>query len=239
MKYPLDTPTYIEKLSEVLEHEKSQQFLIAKMASILHDAVHCTSEDDAQQPWYAEADKLLEDLKYLKNYHESRRFNEANHKAQQPKEQDGPIVSASPAIEDADFDLAQSEMSEDDLARHFKEKKNRKQVEKPKPLEKMSLDEIESWEKQQDNSNDIYKIKARVANLARGPGVSLTPQGEMLCNTYVHVLKALYDFAETIEDKTIKIALTKAIRDQEGMPGTLISAAGAGVKMKKDEDKPV
>ncbi len=124
------------------------------------------------------------------------------------------------------------EMSEEDLAKYFKEKKEEPK-QKAKTLKEMTKEEIESWERAQDNSTDIYKIAARVKNLARGPGMNLTPQGEMLANTYTHVLKAFYDFAEKIEDKNIKAQLTDLIRSQEGMPGNLISAAGAGVRRNK------
>jgi hypothetical protein len=94
----------------------------------------------------------------------------------------------------------------------------------------MSLEEIEEWEAKQDNSNEIYKIAARVKNLARGGSLNLTPAGEALCNTFVHVAKELYDFAEKIEDKDLKIKLTELIRKHENMPATLIAAMGAGRK---------
>lgn len=133
------------------------------------------------------------------------------------------------------------EVSERELAAHFSEPQKRRQRRaeviksgKKDGLSGMTMEEIEAWEAKQNNSNDIYKIKARVANIARGGGGSLTEQGEMLCNTFVHVLKALYDFAENaIEDKTLRIRLIELIRKQEGMPGNLISAAGAGVKQSK------
>ncbi len=95
------------------------------------------------------------------------------------------------------------------------------------------LKTINEWEEQQDNSNDLYKIKARVANLARANGASITPVGEMMVNTFVHVLKSLYDFADTIEDKNIRIKLIQKIRSHEGMPATLINAASVGVKPEK------
>lgn len=125
------------------------------------------------------------------------------------------------------------EMTEEDLEKHFNQKRAKIKKEQPKTLDKMTLDEIREWEKTQDNSTDIYKIKARVSNLARGGNASLTPQGEMLCNTYTHVMKAFYDFADKVADKNVKISLLKLIRLQEGMPGTLIAAAGVGVKTKK------
>ena len=125
------------------------------------------------------------------------------------------------------------EMSEEELGRHFNQRRVKKKKDEPKRPHQMTMEEILAWEAKQDNSNDLYKIKARVANLARGGNASLTKQGEMLTNCYVHVLKAFYDFAETIEDKTVKISLINLIRSNEGMPGNLIAAAGAGVTIKK------
>jgi hypothetical protein len=122
-------------------------------------------------------------------------------------------------------------MSTEELAKYFNEplpKPPAKELE----IEKMSLEEIEDWENQQENSNDIYKVKARIANLARGMHASLTPQGEQLVNLYTHVLKSFYDFSDSLDDKRVKFALNELIRSQEGMPGNLISAAHAGVKEK-------
>src|ERR1700722_11833727 len=228
MKFPIDPITFVETLNQVAEHERNQTLLIHKMAELLEAATD--DEDLGDEPWYKESKTLLKDLETLRIYHESRRFNEANLRAQNP-EKEGQIISA------FEEPTGSGEMSEEELSRHLGQKPEKKKKEKPKQLEQMTLEEIESWEKQQENSNDIYKVKARVANLARGPGVSLTPQGEMLCNTYVHVLKALYDFADKLEDKNTKVQLIALIRSQEGMPGTLIAAAGAGVNMKDKNEK--
>lgn len=152
----------------------------------------------------------------------------------------GIAISAYPTqfdpIQDAQLSAKEAaifgeEMTEADLAKQFGEPPPVRK--EGKALNDMSRDEIESWERAQDNSNDLYKIKARVSNLARGGGAALTAQGEMLVNTYVHVLKSLYDFAENIEDSTTKIKLTQLIRKNEDMPGNLIAAAGAGVRTKK------
>lgn len=126
-----------------------------------------------------------------------------------------------------------AEMSEEELERMFSQKRNKIKKVQPKGLSDMTMEEIEDLERKQDNSTDIYKIAARVKNLARGGNASLTEQGEMLCNTYCHVMKAFYDFADKIQDKNTKVQLISLIRDQEHMPGTLIQAAGAGVKKKK------
>lgn len=88
----------------------------------------------------------------------------------------------------------------------------------------------EEFEKQQNDSTDIYKVAARVKNLARSvPSVNgrssadLTPAGEALCNLYAHVLKSLYDFSETLESPK-KEELYDILRKHEEMPRTLISA---------------
>jgi hypothetical protein len=128
------------------------------------------------------------------------------------------------------------EMSEEDLAKYFDQPVQATEPkEVPKEPDFSTLEKIKEFEDAQDNSTDIYKIAARVKNLARGPGISLTPQGEMLANTYTHILKSFYDFAEKIEDKKIKQELIELIRSKEGMPGDLIAAAGVGVNKKRSK----
>lgn len=105
---------------------------------------------------------------------------------------------------------------------------------KAKSIKNMTNEEIVSLEKEQDNSNDIYKISARIKNLARGNNASLTPMGDILCNTYTHVLKALYIFADTMSDQNTKDKLIRLIRANENMPANVIAAANAGVKAKSD-----
>lgn len=99
-----------------------------------------------------------------------------------------------------------------------------------KNIEDMTLEELKALEFQQDNSNDLYKVKARVANLARNGTLSLTPVGEMLVNSYVHVLLDLYGFAESITDENVKIQLINKIRSHEDMPGKLIKLTGVKKK---------
>jgi hypothetical protein len=91
-------------------------------------------------------------------------------------------------------------------------------------------EEAKEWEDKHNNSNDIYKVNARVRNLARGGGASLTAMGEMLCNTYTHVLVALYAFAEKTKDEQ----LAALVRSHENMPANVIYAAKAGVKIEKE-----
>lgn len=89
----------------------------------------------------------------------------------------------------------------------------------------MTRDEVEAWEKAQDNSNDLYKVAARVKNLARDNGGSLTHVGDILCNSYVHVLLALYKFAENLQDEDTKNKLVALIRSHESLPRDIINAA--------------
>lgn len=119
------------------------------------------------------------------------------------------------------------EMSTSELASHFNEPTP---TAKPEVIPK-TKEELDKWEKDQLNSNDIYRIAARVKNLAAGNG-SLTPVGEMMCNSFVHVLKAIYDFSETLPEPQ-KTQLGDLLRKHEDMPANLIAAAGAGVRNKK------
>lgn len=225
MKYPLDEQTFAETVTKIIEHQKGQVAVITQLKTLLEEAMD--REEDADTDWYEESETVLKDLHALQMYHDSRLFNE-NNGHYEPKGAVAEVFSGEPDVPEG------GEMSEEELSRLFKEKRNTKKTKRlGKSLKEMSLEEIENWESAQDNSNDIYKIKARIANLARGPGMSLTPVGEILCNSFVHMLKSLYDFADTIQDKPLKIQLIAIIRNQESVPGTIIAAAGAGVKKEK------
>lgn len=131
---------------------------------------------------------------------------------------------------DDEFDDKQDQMRASEVAKHFGEETPK---EKTGPdLSSMSKEEIEKWEKEQENSNDIYRISARVNNLARSGGGSLTPVGAILCNSHTHVLKALYDFADTLPE-IHKEALIKVIRRQEGMPADVIAASKGSIRTPK------
>lgn len=258
MKYPLDEATLNESLGHIIAHERAQRLTIQLITGLLIEAM-ATDEIDGEEEWYKEADKFLQLQQQLKMDHENRIFDEDNlRKARNmlPKDRtpsihhsvaratspvNAPVLSGTgsglfDAMRDQNLNKHENsfgeELSERDLAAHFSESpaKSKKKKEKKTKLENMTLDEINEWEAKQNNSNDLYKIKARVANIARGSGASLTEHGEALCNTFVHVLKALYDFAEQIEDKSTRIKLIETIRKQEGMPGNLIEATKAGVK---------
>ena len=258
MEYPLDSKTVDDYLGHIVGHERKQRQVQKDLIELLIEAMGTVPVADRREtPWYIKADRYLVKQKRLQVEHENRIFNEDNYKKanglfnnirvspEVAKENyadvvptlglnigeiDAPEVTEKLNQKEAEFG---EEMSEADAAKHFGVQVPKK-VEQ-KPFSEMSLDEINSWEAKQNNSNDIYKVKARVANLARANGASLTPVGEMMVNTFVHVVKDLYDFADTIPDMQIRIKLIERIRKHEGMPGNLINAAGAGVRQKKEE----
>lgn len=123
-----------------------------------------------------------------------------------------------------DIDDSKDQMTVVNAADHFNES-----VPETKSLPdftKMTRDEVDKWERDQSNSNDIYRIAARVKNLARADGASLTPVGEILANSHVHVLNALYKFAETLGSPK-KEELILLLRKHEEMPGKVIAASKA------------
>lgn len=121
-----------------------------------------------------------------------------------------------------------------EVAKHFGEEAP-KESEKPIPK---TEEELKAWEKAQDESEDIYKVAARVKNEARhGVGANLTAQGEALCNTFVHVFVALYEFSNKIPDENLRNELKALIRKQENAPGGYIAAMMAGVHAAKRKRK--
>lgn len=242
-------------MGHLVAHERAQRQMVTAISVLLQEAMNEAGAEYAL--WYEDAKAVLELQKKLKNEHENRIFNEKNGHAEKPVHLTPEIVKENysdimPSIGMGGMQLdpqtnasmnqyeAKSfgeEMSEEELARHFREKTQKKKdkidISAKEPFKDMSIEEIESWEAKQNNSNDIYKVKARVANLARGAGASLTPVGEMMVNSFVHVVKDLYDFADTIPDKELKIKLIERVRKHENMPGSLIAAVNSSVTVKK------
>lgn len=93
------------------------------------------------------------------------------------------------------------------------------------PFHGMTLDEINEWEKTVEESNNIYKIKARLQNHWGG---ELTPAGEALLNTFAHIFKDLYTFAGTIYEKEIRNSLVERIKKHEKAPAGLIATTARG-----------
>lgn len=258
MKYPIDALTTETFFGHLIQHERQQRQIILALTSLLKEAMDLCPNDGEPDEWFLEAHKLFNIQKKIKVEHETRIFNAKNGhpenhniKISVPTEvgqmPPGEIVHVPGATIDPEMNHKLSkheesfggEMSEEEIAAMFDDKPVRRpkggvDLTKKEPFKGMTLDEIESWEASQNNANDIYKVKARIQNLAVGiSGGNLTPVGEMMVNSFVHVVKDLYEFADTIPDKSIKIALTERVRKHESMPGTLISAASAGVKVKK------
>lgn len=247
-KYPLDLDTSNELFAHLLNHDKYQRQQITDLINIVQNALEETQDEDSM--WQADAETFLKHYSKLKVDRENLKFNVENalkargldtpskiHPSTAPT-YSGSIGAGMINLNDPHIasQLNESEdrlgppMTEGEVASYFNEKPKRKgKKSKQKDFKKMTLEEIEEWERKQDNATDLYKISARVKNLARADGAALTPVGEMLANTYVHVLKSLYDFADTIADKETKIKLISLIRSNEGMPANLISAAKANV----------
>lgn len=235
-KYPLDAQALEDISRDILQHSRAQDILIVELRSLLEDAMEDVDED-AQPEWFEDAEILFKTISARKVDYENHRFNQQNgynKKSNSPYPDIKPLPSGRiDVVDEAKLNSVESDfgpqMSEEEIARHFGEATRKKKPKKSK-LKAMTNEEILEWEKAQDNSNDIYKVSARVKNLARVGGATLTPAGDMLCNTFTHTLKALYDFAETVEDKSVKIKLIEAIRNQESMPASLVAAFSAGVK---------
>lgn len=119
-----------------------------------------------------------------------------------------------------EFDDKEDQMTAKDMAMTFGE---RELVEKILPkISELTKTQIEELERAEAESSDIYRISARVMNQARYNGGSLTPVGQQLCNLYCHVMKAIYDFGDTL-DETKKEELKTLLRKHEGFPGKLLS----------------
>jgi hypothetical protein len=237
-KYPLDNVAVQESVRDLLLHDQAQ----AKLIQTLSEAVAflIDSDPDVDDEWIEELQELLVGIKKRKFDFENHRFNQGNghHVTQKSPYENTPETLASIGSIDLmtenklnamEKELGGGEMSEEELAKHFGEPKPRKK--KEKAISKMSLEEIESWEAAQDNSNDIYKVSARIKNAARmAVKANLTPQGDMIANTFTHVVKGIYDLADTVSDKETKMKLTKFARSQEEGAAGLISALSSGVR---------
>lgn len=239
MKYPIDSKTTETYLGHLVAHDRAQCQLVQALTILLQTAMSEMGMEDTE--WYPEAEKLLRMQDRLKVDHENRIFNENNQPYSSPDiTQNLGVVSGQITDPHMNANISErekefgEEMTEEDLVKHFREKVSKKSKNGLDLSKKdLTLEDIKDWERKQDNSNDIYKIKARVQNMVAATGGSLTSVGEMMVNSFVHVAKDLYDFAETIPDKPLKIKLIERIRKHESMPATLIAATSANVKVNK------
>lgn len=256
MKYPIDPQTAETFFGHLIAHDRAQRQMIQALTLLITEAM---AEPTPEQPdWYDEARKLLNLQKLLKREHETRIFNSKNGhqdptviKIENTIETGNvepisntvyvPGIVIDPAMNarlNKQEESFGEEMSEEEIARMFNEKHTKKLIDgidmtKKNPFKGMTLQEITNWEEKQNNSNDLYKIKARIQNLVATAGGSLTSAGEMVVNSFVHVVKDLYEFANTVSDKELKIELIERIRKHENMPATLMSALNGGVRMNK------
>lgn len=251
MNYPIDNKA-VEELAGALQgsanaivlHDRAMRKDLLVLTDLVQEAVK--SGKLLETIWHDEADAFLKTLKRRKLDDANLRFNQKNGQAVPTivgaltEENFVPVVGKDAyetAKLESNFNRVENEfgpaMDEAELARYFNEPTPVNAVDRmKKPLTKMTLEEIEKWEKDQDNSNDVYKVNARVKNLARGEGAALTPVGDILANTYTHVLLAFYKFADTLNQED-KVRMYEVVRSQEGFAGTVINAAGAGVRTKK------
>lgn len=257
MKYPIDPLTTESFFGHLISHDRAQRQLIQALSGLLKEAMGEPGAEDAE--WCDEAKKLFKMQAQINMLHENRIFNAKNgHPDNHTVTIEGPAATGKidsqgdiihvPGVQinpEMNVKLNEAEkafgeeLSEEELERHFNQRSSKKakgevDMSKKEPFKGMSLEEIEAWEAKQENSNDIYKVKGRIQNLAVGiSGGNLTAVGEMMVNSFVHVVKDLYDFADTVQDREVRIKLIERIKKHESMPGTLISAASAGVKVKK------
>lgn len=230
-KFPLDDIGLSNIFRDLQEHDKKQRIVVQDLIGYCQLLLDCRGDDS---DYWEEVQEIKDYLKSLEDHRKefvNLRFDQGNgHRLDELGIAPGVQVQATSEYKFNDVEGGFGEpMSEEELAKHFNEPPPKKKK-AGKDISAMSLEEIEEWEAKQDNSNDIYKISARVKNLAREGGANLTPVGEMLCNTVVHVLKDLYDFADKIQDKETKIKLIEKIRTHEGMPGNFVAATAANVR---------
>lgn len=88
--------------------------------------------------------------------------------------------------------------------------------------------------------NGIYQIAGRIKNHVSSAGFLMTPNSQMVANTYAHMCFAFYQFALTLpQDK--RVELEKIIRAQEEGAANLISAAHRQIDARpfwnEDEEK--
>lgn len=122
-----------------------------------------------------------------------------------------------------EFDDKKDQLTANEMAKQFGEGKP--ETEKTLPdFSVMTKAEVEEWEAKEYNSNDIYRIKARVQNFVAQDGGMLTPVGQILCNTFVHMARDLYNCAETLPEP-YRTQIADIVRKHESMPANVIAAS--------------
>lgn len=247
MKYPLDDKGIQDISTDILSHHRAQARIIEQLIDFLSEALRDADPETCE--WYDDVQKLVKARNQRIMEFENLRFNQTNgHNLDTnspfPVEAQERLASIGLIDIKKESDLnaheAQEfggEMSEAEIAAMFPTQPAprviaKKKKKKENKLNKMTMEEIEGWEAAQDNSNDIYKVSARIKNAARaGVKANLTPQGDMVCNTFTHLVKGIYDLAETVHDKDVRTKLIQFARKQEEAPAGLIAALSAGVRI--------
>lgn len=111
------------------------------------------------------------------------------------------------------------EMTAEDMAEYFGEPAP---IVKERPLP-TTKEELDKMGYEEARSEETAKIAARIKNTAAASvNTNLTHTGVMLCNTYTHVIKSLYSFANTIPDEQVRNQLKELIYKHEDMPANFI-----------------
>lgn len=81
--------------------------------------------------------------------------------------------------------------------------------------------------------NGIYQIAGRIKNHVAFAGFPMSPNAEMICNTYAHMMFAFYQFGLTLDEEQ-RAKLESIIRIQEEGAAGLIAAGYRNVKYKDE-----
>lgn len=74
------------------------------------------------------------------------------------------------------------------------------------------------------SKNDIYEIKARVANIIAREDIALSPVGRILVNYFSLLFKDLYDLSETLPEERRQF-MQYYLKERESLPMTIIKVA--------------
>jgi hypothetical protein len=83
----------------------------------------------------------------------------------------------------------------------------------------------EDFERALDESNDIYKLVARIQKYVAEENLALTNAGRGLCNTFALLLKELHTFADKIADDGLHKELKAILKKHEQTPKEILKWA--------------
>ena len=81
------------------------------------------------------------------------------------------------------------------------------------------------------NENDLISIAGRIKNILAKEDIALSPVGNILVNSYTHVLKSIYDFSDNLPEPHNK-ALKNLLRSKEDLPKYVIKLSTSKEKYK-------